>query len=227
MRGCPNDDLADDPPDPRAALLLEAVRRNPVNRALLERLPGLALPDAWLVAGCLVQSLWNRHAGRHPGHGIRDYDIFYCDTDDLSWEAEDRHIRRVADAVADLPARIELRNQARVHLWYGARFGPGYPPLRSSRQGIDLFLIDCTRVALQPGPEGVAFYAPCDWDDLFAGVLRPNPLNHRPELFAAKAESYRARWPWLRVEGSVANSSSAAAGSAAPHQLDRLQPPCA
>jgi len=26
-----------------------------------------------------------------------------------------------------------------------------------------------------------------------------NPLADRPDLFLAKAESYRARWPWLQV----------------------------
>jgi hypothetical protein len=210
------------------ASFLEAARRNPVNAALLDRLPALGLPDAWLVAGCLVQTLWNVRSNRPPGEGIRDYDIFYCDTDDLSWEAEDRHISRVATALADLEVRVELRNQARVHLWYGARFGPGYPALRCSRQAIDLFLIDCTRVALQAGADGAqTVYAPCDWGELFGGVLRPNRLNHRPGLFAAKAESYRARWPWLRVEGSVANSSNAAAGRAAPSQAVSDQPPAA
>jgi hypothetical protein len=180
--------------------LLEHVRRNPVNAALLDRLPGLGLPDAWLVAGCLVQTLWNLRQGRPAGEGIKDYDIFYCDTADLSWEAEDRQIRRVAEALADLPARIELRNQARVHLWYAERFGPGYPALQSSRQGIDLFLIDCTRVAVQVGADGrPVVYAPSDADDLRNGVLRPNLLNHRPALFAAKAASYCERWPFLRV----------------------------
>lgn len=180
---------------------VDTVRRNPVNAVLLDRLPALNLPDAWLVAGCLVQTFWNVRSGRPPGENIQDYDIFYCDTADLSWEAEDQQIRRLAAAVADLPVRVELRNQARVHLWYGERFGPGYPELHSSRAAIDLFLIDCTRMALQavPGAEP-RLCAPCGHDDLVAGVLRPNRLNHRPDRFAAKAASYRARWPWLRIE---------------------------
>ena len=35
--------------------------------------------------------------------------------------------------------------------------------------------------------------------DLAAGVLRMNPLHPMPALFAQKARSYQARWPWLRV----------------------------
>lgn len=182
---------------------VDVVRRNPVNAALLDRLPALNLPDAWLVAGCLVQTFWNVRNGRPPGEGIQDYDIFYCDTADLSWDAEDHQIRSTAAAMADLPVRVELRNQARVHLWYAKRFGHSYPALHSSRAAIDLFLIDCTRMALQTVPGAAPrLYAPCGYDDLAAGVLRPNRLNHRPELFAAKAASYRARWPWLRIEAA-------------------------
>lgn len=36
---------------------LRLVLRNPVNAALLERLAALALPDWYLVAGCLTQSV--------------------------------------------------------------------------------------------------------------------------------------------------------------------------
>jgi hypothetical protein len=58
-----------------------------------------------------------------PGLGHQGYDIFYCDDRELSWEAEDRVIRLVEETVADLPIRVEVRNQARVHLWYRERFG--------------------------------------------------------------------------------------------------------
>ncbi|HEX7777528.1 MAG TPA: nucleotidyltransferase family protein, partial [Parvibaculum sp.] len=49
------------------ALALE----NPIHRAILDRLPLLALPDAWLVSGSLFQTVWNGLTGRAPGYGIR------------------------------------------------------------------------------------------------------------------------------------------------------------
>jgi len=192
------------PPDPTPQTdererLAAAILRNPNNAAILERLPSLGLADAWLVAGCLFQTLWNLESGRPATQDIFDYDIFYFD-EDLSYEAEDRDIRRAAALFADLPSRVDLKNQARVHLWYGERFGPGYPRLRSSADGVDRFLIECTRVAARRDDGGaLELYAPARLADLFAGVLRPNPANLRPELFAAKAASLRARWPWLVV----------------------------
>ena len=176
-----------------------------MNAALLARLPALGLPDAWLVAGCLFQTIWNLRSDRPPGEAIRDYDVFYFDGTDLTWEAEDRVIRRVAAATAELGVTVEVRNQARVHLWYGARFGPGYPQLASSRDGIDRFLVDCTRVALRIGD--ARLYAPAGLADLHAGILRPNPRNLRADRFLEKAASYRERWPRLRIAEVTATAT--------------------
>lgn len=188
-----------DPPAPEAQeRLATAIQSNPHNAVILERLPTLRLADVWLVAGCLFQTVWNLDYGRPATQDIFDYDIFYFD-DDLSYDAEDRVIRRARALFADLPIRVDLKNQARVHLWYGERFGPGYPQLRSSADGVDRFLIECTRVAARRVDGALELYAPARLDDLFAGVLRPNPLNLRPELFAAKAASLRARWPFLTI----------------------------
>ena len=174
---------------------VDVARTNPANAALLERLPALGLPQCHLVAGCLFQAVWNARAGNTPDAGVHDYDIFYFDDSDLSWEAEDAVIRRVA--ALDLGILIEPRNQARVHLWYESRFGPGYPALASARDGIDRYLVECTCVGIEVASG--ALYAPYGLDDLEAGMLRINARNARPDLFRAKAQSYRARWPWLTI----------------------------
>jgi hypothetical protein len=179
----------------------ERVRANPVNAALLDRLPDLALPQGHLTAGCLFQTLWNLRSGRRPDQGIKDYDVFYFDDRDLSWEAEDAVIRRVSAVTADLAVAVEVRNQARVHLWYEARFGAPYPQLRSAREGIDRYLVACTCLGIDLASG--ALHATHGLDDMEAGILRPNPLTPQPSLFRAKAESYRDRWPWLRIVDSA------------------------
>jgi uncharacterized protein len=177
------------------------VRENPINAALIDRLPTLGLDDCWLVAGCLFQTVWNRRAGRPPTENIRDYDVFYFDGADLSYEAEDFEIRRLASAFADLDATIELKNQARVHLWYRQRFGHDYPQLAACTDGIDRFLITCTCVGIRCAPgEPRAVHASYGLDQLYAGILCPNPLNMAAGRFAEKAASYQARWPWLRID---------------------------
>lgn len=173
---------------------------NPVNRAILERLPALGLPQAHLVAGCVYQAVWNHRSGLPAGHGVKDYDVFYFDPD-TSYAAEDRAIRAAAALFADLGAVVEVRNQARVHLWYEGRFGRPYPPLASARDGIDRFLVACTCVGVTPDGRGsiAEVYAPHGLGELWDGVLRPNPAIDNPPQLAGKLASYQARWPWLTV----------------------------
>ena len=193
----PGDRIVD---GPAAEQFLVAVRRNAVTAALIDRLAGLDLPDCWLVAGCLFQTIWNARDGKAAAAGIRDYDVFYFDDSNLSYEAEDHVIRHVSAACADLPGTIEVKNQARVHLWYAERFKHDYPQLTSSSDGIGRFLVACTCVAVSCAPDHPAVVqARFGLDDLYAGRLRPNPCNRNDRLFAAKADSYRARWPWLHV----------------------------
>ena len=172
---------------------------NPINAALLSRLPSLGLNQCFLTAGCLFQAAWNRLSGCPVGQGVNDCDVFYFDDQDLSWDAEDRVIQRVNAMSADLGAKVEARNQARVHLWHEARFGREYLPLASTQEGIDRYLVSCTCVGIEAASGRL--YAPNGLADLERGLLRPNPSSGQPALFQRKARSYQARWPWLTIDG--------------------------
>ncbi|MGR3717634.1 MAG: nucleotidyltransferase family protein, partial [Thermohalobaculum sp.] len=106
----------------RAAL--EAIlRADPLIWRALEQARALALPDWRIVAGALYNTVWNSLTGRPSGHGIKDIDLFYFDPGDLGYEAEDGVIKRGAAHFSNDGPPMEIRNQARVHLWYEARFG--------------------------------------------------------------------------------------------------------
>jgi hypothetical protein len=96
--------------DRSADSFIELACRNPFNLAVLERIGELAAPDSWLVAGCLYQTVWNILSDRPVTENIKDYDIFYFDASDTSYEAEDRVIKRAADLFSDLDIEIEVRN---------------------------------------------------------------------------------------------------------------------
>jgi hypothetical protein len=179
------------------AAFIATATTNPVNAALLARLPSLGLGQCFLTAGCLFQAVWNRRAGQAVDWGVKDYDVFYFDDTDLSWEAEDAVIQRAKALFSDLDADIEVKNQARVHLWYPQRFGAPYPQLTSSRDGIDRYLVACTCIGIEAATG--TLYAPNGLQDVQDGVLRINPLMPQPDQFQRKALAYQQRWPWLRI----------------------------
>ncbi|QIO31230.1 nucleotidyltransferase family protein [Bradyrhizobium sp. 1(2017)] len=177
------------------ALALE----NPVNVAIIEELHRLGLPDAWLVAGCLVQTVWNVITKRAIDHGISDYDIFYFDPD-TSWEAEDAVIRTLQARLDHLGAKIEIRNQARVHLWYPDKHGLPYPPLTRSTDGIDRFLTENTQLGIRPADGDFEVYAPHGFDDVARLIVRPNrAVNFSAINYEAKAARWKALWPEITV----------------------------
>ena len=102
-------------------------------------------------------------------------------------------------SLADLDVTVEAKNQARVHLWYQDFFAHPYPALRDARDGIDRFLVRETCVGVRPSESGWQVHAPNGIETVAAGTLTRNPLTPHAALFDAKAASYRARWPWLRV----------------------------
>jgi hypothetical protein len=184
---------------------LAAALRNPVNETIAGELFRQALPDAWIVAGCLVQTVWNVLTGRPVDYGIDDYDIFYFDPD-TSWQAEDAVIRKLQDTFAAHGVKIEVRNQARVHLWYPQKHGVPYPALHSSTQGINRFLTRNTQIGIRPTQGGYHVYAPDGFDDVVRMIVRP---NRGPNFSAANYDAKTARWKKLWPEITVLPAATA------------------
>ena len=186
-----------------SATFLRDVCSNTANATILARWQQVALPNAWLVAGCLFQTIWNIQSGLPPAQGIKDYDLFYFDPTDLSESSEQEHQARVSALLSDLRVSVEVANQARVHLWYSSHFGRPYPELVSSEDGIRRFLVLETCVGIRPGK----CHAPNGLSGIYERTLSPNPLTPYPELFANKVASYRARWPDLRTSGAASTDA--------------------
>jgi hypothetical protein len=187
-------------PDGRGRFL-ELALRNPVNVAVLERVGRLAVPDCWLTAGALFQTVWNVLDGREPAAGIRDYDVFYFDDRDLSWEAENDVIAAAAELFAGLGAIVEVRNEARVHLWYAEHFGVPAKPFSSTKDAVDHFASTtcCFAVRLGEGDE-FEVYAPYGFADVFAQRVRPNPVLAPRSVYDGKAARWLREWPGLSVD---------------------------
>ena len=72
-------------------------------------------------------------------------DIVYFDADDLSADAEARQCKRVRELFGDLAVWIYVKNEARVHLWYDAKFGRAIPPYVSTADAVFYFSDDGNR----------------------------------------------------------------------------------
>jgi len=184
-----------------AGRLDEIVRAAPRLMQVLTTARELELSD-WLVfSGAVYQPVLNRLTGRDVDYGIKDYDLGYFDAGDLSYEAEDEVIRRVA-AAFETPLRdmVEVRNQARVHLWFEGKFGEPYTPLSCTAEAVGRFVSPLFAVGVRlERDDRLGIVAPFGLEDLFALRLRPNPARPEVRGFARIAASAVARWPELAV----------------------------
>ena len=193
---------ADCAPDSLFHARLETIlRADAMIMDVLHRARAMALPDWLVVSGAVYQTVWNRLGGHPALTGIKDVDLVYCDAGDLSWEAEDRIIRQGAEIFADCPVPAEIRNQARVHLWFEAHFGTPYAPIAGSAEGLTRYASIAHAVGVRLEPDGrLTIEAPFGLADLFERRLRRNRGVADNGGHRAKAERMLRIWPELTVE---------------------------
>lgn len=183
------------------ARLADIVRANPDLMHVLTTVRGLGLNDWRVFSGAVYQAVWNEVTGRPAGYGIKDYDLGYFDPD-TSWDAEDVVIKRVA-AAFEPPFRdiVEVRNQARVHLWFWDRFGEPYEALTSTDEALGRFVAPAFSVGVRlEDDDSISIAAPFGLEDTFAMVMRRNPNRPPAKGWDKVVASASARWPELRVE---------------------------
>ena len=179
--------------------LVAQLRGSSVLWECLERLAGLSLPDCYLGAGCVAQTVWNAAHDKPPAADIRDYDIVYFDAGDLTEGGESAVATRVRNAMAGLPVAVDVKNQARVHLWYRQRFGYDIVPYTSTEDAIETWPTTATAVGVRLAHGRPVVFAPYGLDDLLGLVLRANRVQITPEIYLGRVSRWTRHWPKLTV----------------------------
>jgi len=95
---------------------------------------------------------------------------------------------------------VEVRNHARVHLWFEAKFGEPCGPLSCTAEALERFtsatFAVCVRLELD---DRLHIDAPFGLADLFALRLRPNP-RRKTTGFAWTSADIQRHWPELVIE---------------------------
>jgi hypothetical protein len=168
------------------------------------------MPNWYLGAGCIAQTVWNSFHGFELTRNIQDYDLAYFDSTDLSVETEERTIRKAQSALNDLGVTIDVKNEARVHLWYKKHFGNAIRPYQSIEDAIASWPTTATSIGVRYEEDGsLLVYAPFGLDDLLSIIVRPNrkqaeyfltedELTGR-EVYNQKAQKWVKAWPKLVV----------------------------
>ncbi|ARM87487.1 hypothetical protein RHEC894_CH01148 [Rhizobium sp. CIAT894] len=185
---------------PKPRMELQAIiSKSPLLRTVLDRWDRIALPDVRLVAGALAQTVWNHAFGFAHDHGINDIDIVYFDDNDLSESTEADHSARIRGLFRDLPVWIDVKNQARVHVWYKEKFGYSIAPYTSTQDAITTFPTTAAAVGIRPVGNELDLCAPYGLSDLLAPLVRANKKQITREVYEKKIARWSTLWPDLEI----------------------------
>lgn len=180
--------------------LIALVRDTPWLMEALGAVRELGLGSWCIGAGAVRNLVWDHLHGKPVPSRLADVDVAYFDAADLSQARE-------AALEAHLAARLpgvpwEVTNQAAVHHWFEACFGYPVPPLHSLEEAIASWPEFATSVGVWlRSDDRLEVIAPHGLDDLFAMVVRRNPVRASVEIYRQRVgeKRYAERWPGVQV----------------------------
>lgn len=179
--------------------LLQMLEKNKSVQLILERAGELKMPNWYLGAGGIVQTVWNVKHDFDPENGIKDYDLVYYNADDISYKAEDAFIQRGKEIFKDIPVFVEIRNQARVYLWYEKHFGKPIDRYESIEAAISTWPTTATSVGIRKESGQFQVYAPFGLDDLLGMIVRANKVQITEKIYQDKVDRWIKIWPNLKI----------------------------
>lgn len=178
-------------------ILEKILRKNTELMSILEVLEKDGISDYYVGAGAINQTVFNYYHGYDINYGIKDYDIVYYD-EDISYEKEDIVIKRLDNKFNDLDVCVDIKNQARVHIWYYEKYGIKKVPYTSVEDAIARWgaTITCIGVRLENGK--LVVFAPYGLNDIFGMIIRPVKKDFTKENYDERADKWMKKWPMLK-----------------------------
>lgn len=181
-------------------VLEEIIMSSGMIREALVRAKRLGLNNYYIGAGCITQTVWNYLSGKPLEYGIKDIDLVYFDDKNLDFESEDRVISEVKNLFSDFDIEVDVKNQARVHLWYKSRFGNEIEPYLTLEAAINTWPATASAIGIRLGLNNeFIVYAPYGLNDLFGKVVRANKVQIMKQVYENKVSNWVKKWPDLKV----------------------------
>lgn len=204
--------------------LINLLQASHLHSELARWLSSQGPPEAWLAAGCVNQLVWNHLSGQPATAHFKDWDIVYFDPD-LRASSEADWRARLQTAFPTLT--LDVKNQARVHLWYSERFGAAQAtqPLASIAEALQTWPTTATATAARWHQSlwhqgRWEILAPFGLEDLFSARVRPNPVRVSAAVYAAKTARWQACWPLLEILPFAAAETTSEAAASPAHGPD-------
>lgn len=188
----------DKPINEQLEILEDILLKNKKLKEILKILSKSNLKNYYVAAGCINQTVFNYYHGYEFDYGIKDFDIVYYDKD-LSYEKEDEIIKYVSNLLKNIPVELDIKNEARVHLWYKDKYGKEIVPYTSVEDAISSWGTTITCIGVRLENNKLVVCAPFGLNDLFSMTIRPVKRQYTEEQYLIKTEKWQKKWNKLKV----------------------------
>ena len=180
--------------------LLEIARANSWFMDALATVRQLELAEWCIGAGAIRNLVWDTLHGKSLPSKLSDVDVAYFDLDDISQQHDQELQGRLLELLPSVP--WEVTNQAGVHQWFEGHFGHAVEPLGSLQEAVASWPEFATAVGISLSQDdSLRVIAPHGLEDLFAIVVRRNPVRVSVETYRERVaqKRYPERWPRVKV----------------------------
>lgn len=169
---------------------------------ILDYIYKLKLPNFYIAAGNVFQTIWNYYDNKSLNYGIKDVDIIYYDENNLTKESEKELENKIKNHIKkyDINFEIDVHNEARMHLWKKENENPNIYKYKNSEDAIDQWIATIQSIGITKENNKIKLYAPYGLSDIFSKTVRPiKHKNNSKELYEKKVISWSKRFNNLNI----------------------------
>ena len=183
-------------------IVISILKENKELMSILDYVEKLNLPNFYIAAGSIFQTIWNYYDNKPLNYGIKDIDIIYFDKNDLSVEKDIQYFEKIK-CYSDSKGfnyEIDVSNEARMHLWKKEKNNVDIEPYLNSEDAIDKWIATIHAIGITKENNNIKIYAPYGLSDIFSRTIRPIKHNgNSKELYDKKANSWKERFNNLTI----------------------------
>ncbi|CDE09137.1 putative uncharacterized protein ykjH [Bacillus sp. CAG:988] len=181
---------------------IKIIKQNSDLVTILDYIYELKLPNFYIAAGSVFQTIWNYYDNKPLNFGIKDIDIIYYDPINLSKESEQKLEKTIEDYFkkAGLNYELDIHNEARMHLWKKDNENKNIDQYKNSEDAIDQWIATVHAIGITKENNEIKVYAPYGLSDIFSKTIRPiKHKNNSKELYNKKVASWQKRFENLNI----------------------------
>lgn len=189
--------------DEQNELLVSILKKNKSLMMVLDYISELNLPNFYIAAGSVFQTIWNYYDGKDLNFGIKDIDVIYYNNSDLSVEKDLEYYNMINKYVKSngFNYEVDVSNEARMHLWEMAHGqGENVEQYKNSEDAMSKWIATVHAIGITKENNKIKVYAPYGLSDIFSRTIRPIKHNdNSKELYNKKVESWKNRFDNLNI----------------------------